>query len=215
MADKLGYLKAEYLRSHGVEKLRLTDEIKTAESELRSALGDAAAPEGVADWARPVRRGVSLGAALTSRSPIRPMCAKRQSRPPPRKRSPRNISGRRRQALRPVLLLLRPRAGAAARGRHPRLIRSNSWLDVGYGAKLQRYLLDNAHIRAIYESAVERQFSTAAINTIISIARKGKPADSAETKFVQLLYEFDKATAPGGKRRVISKNRRPTARRRH
>ena len=62
-----------------------------------------------------------------------------------------------------------------------------------------------AHIRAIYESAVERQFSTAAINTIISIARKGKPDDSAETEFVQLQEEFDKATAPGGKRRVISK----------
>ena len=82
---------------------------------------------------------------------------------------------------------------------------SNSWLDVGYGAKLQRYLLDNAHIRAIYESAVERQFSTAAINTIISIARKGKPDDSAETKFIQLQEEFDKATLPGGKRREIAK----------
>ena len=50
MADKLGDFKAEYLRSHGGEKRRLADEIKTAERELRLALGDAAAPEGVADW---------------------------------------------------------------------------------------------------------------------------------------------------------------------
>ena len=68
-----------------------------------------------------------------------------------------------------------------------------------------RCLPDNAHIRAIYESAVERQFSTAAINTIISIANKGKSVGSAETKFVQIQEEFDKATARCGRRRVISK----------
>ena len=41
---------------------------------------------------------------------------------------------------------------------------SNSWLDVGYGARLQQYLLDNAMLDAIYESAVARQFATADIN---------------------------------------------------
>ena len=46
---------------------------------------------------------------------------------------------------------------------------SNSWLDVGYGARLQQYLLDNATLDAIYESAVERQFATADVNTIITI----------------------------------------------
>ena len=82
---------------------------------------------------------------------------------------------------------------------------SNSWLDVGYGAKLQEYLLDNAAVEAIYESAVERQFSTAAINTIISVARKGAPDDGHATRFVRLLEEFEPAMRPDGKRRVISK----------
>ena len=61
---------------------------------------------------------------------------------------------------------------------------SNSWLDVGYGAKLlwsqvamepscygaklQQHLLYSAHVQTIYESALERQFATADINTIIS-----------------------------------------------
>src|SRR5690606_13425734 len=52
---------------------------------------------------------------------------------------------------------------------------SNSWLDVGYGGKLQKYILDNAHLAAVYDSAVERQFSTAAINTIISFIHKEEP----------------------------------------
>ena len=62
---------------------------------------------------------------------------------------------------------------------------SNSWLDVGYGAKLQEYLLKNSHVRSIYESAVERQFSTALINTIISLVEKISPHDADESRFVQ------------------------------
>ena len=82
---------------------------------------------------------------------------------------------------------------------------SNSWLDVGYGAKLQEYLLDNATIEAIYESAVERQFSTAAINTIISFIRRGPPAAGHETRFIRLLEEFDAAVKPAGQKRIIAK----------
>ena len=82
---------------------------------------------------------------------------------------------------------------------------SNSWLDVGYGAKLQEYLLDNATIEAIYESAVERQFSTAAINTIISFIRRGPPAAGHETRFVRLLEEFNAAVKPAGQKRIIAK----------
>ena len=82
---------------------------------------------------------------------------------------------------------------------------SNSWLDVGYGAKLQEYLLDNATVEAIYESAVERQFSTAAINTIISVARKGQPDDNRQTRFVRLMEEFETALTHKGQKRVVTK----------
>ena len=64
---------------------------------------------------------------------------------------------------------------------------SNSWLDVLYGAKLQDYLLNHSHVEAIYESAVERQFATADINTIISVIRKTSPTRKNDlTKFVSL-----------------------------
>ena len=84
---------------------------------------------------------------------------------------------------------------------------SNSWLDVGYGAKLQEYLLKNAHVQAIYESAVERQFSTADINTIISFIRKATANDDDATRFVHLLESFEAAVAEGGQRREIFKCR--------
>ena len=80
---------------------------------------------------------------------------------------------------------------------------SNSWLDVGYGAKLQEYLLANAHVRVVYESAVERQFSTADINTIISLIRKGRPDAQAVTRFVSFRDEFDKAVGDATLRKEI------------
>ena len=71
---------------------------------------------------------------------------------------------------------------------------SNSWLDVGYGAKLQKHLLENAHVQAVYESAIERQFSTAQINTIISVIHKNPDkADDSKTRFISLRGEFEKA----------------------
>ena len=91
---------------------------------------------------------------------------------------------------------------------------SNSWLDVGYGAKLQQYLLTNAQIEAIYESAIERQFITADINTIISVIRKpahnndgNAAAGDDATRFVQLREDFNAALSPNGHRREIVKTR--------
>ena len=84
---------------------------------------------------------------------------------------------------------------------------SNSWLDVGYGAKLQEHLLNNARIHAIYESAIERQFSTADINTIISVIGKTRAPDDFDTRFVSLRAEFETALADAEQRREILKNR--------
>lgn len=46
---------------------------------------------------------------------------------------------------------------------------SNSWLDVGYGAWLQKFLLENCHIRFIVDNHARRSFTTAEVNTIISV----------------------------------------------
>ncbi len=84
---------------------------------------------------------------------------------------------------------------------------SNSWLDVGYGGRLQSYLLDNARVAAVYDSAVERQFASADVNTIISFIHKQIPADTDETVFVSLRAPFLEALADETKRRTLTKTR--------
>jgi len=84
---------------------------------------------------------------------------------------------------------------------------SNSWLDVGYGGKLQKYLLENGHVQTIYDSAVERQFATADINTIISLVTKGKPDNGDITRFVSLRAPFEQAMADPEKRRELTRTR--------
>jgi len=82
---------------------------------------------------------------------------------------------------------------------------SNSWLDVSYGGKLQGYLLNNSHVAAIYDSAIERQFASADINTIISFIHKQYPQDDDVTQFVSLRAPFLEALADETKRRVVTK----------
>ncbi|RLJ03367.1 MAG: hypothetical protein DRP08_03635 [Candidatus Aenigmatarchaeota archaeon] len=52
-------------------------------------------------------------------------------------------------------------------------ISSNSWLDVGFGAKMQEILLKNVPIVAIYDS-IKRSFKQADINTIIALMKAPK-----------------------------------------
>jgi hypothetical protein len=81
---------------------------------------------------------------------------------------------------------------------------SSSWLDADYGVKLQGYLLRTCRVRTIVDSAVEKQFSTANINTIISVLQRGKADQGSETQFVTLNGPFSQALADPGLRRTIT-----------
>jgi len=71
-------------------------------------------------------------------------------------------------------------------------VSSNSWLDVKYGAKLKEYLLLESNIESVYDSSVERQFTTAQINTIISVIRKSRAdVSNGTTKFVMFNARFE------------------------
>jgi hypothetical protein len=48
-------------------------------------------------------------------------------------------------------------------------ITSNSWLDVGYGADLQEFLLKHCHTKMILDNQAKRSFSNADVNTIIAL----------------------------------------------
>ena len=61
---------------------------------------------------------------------------------------------------------------------------SNSWLDVNYGAPLQKYLLDNTASGVICHSEAEREFESADINTIVSILQNGTPDADSHLRFL-------------------------------
>jgi hypothetical protein len=46
-------------------------------------------------------------------------------------------------------------------------ITSNSWLDVGYGAELQEFLLRHSHAKLVLDNEVKRSFAQADVNTVI------------------------------------------------
>ncbi len=48
-------------------------------------------------------------------------------------------------------------------------ITSNSWLDVGYGADLQEFLLRQCHVKLILDNEATRSFESASVNTIIAL----------------------------------------------
>ena len=61
---------------------------------------------------------------------------------------------------------------------------SNSWLDVNYGAPLQKYVLDNTASAVICHSEAEREFESADINTIVSILHNGTPDTDSRARFL-------------------------------
>jgi len=95
--------------------------------------------------------------------------------------------------------LLRP-------GGHHIFICSNTWLDVGFGAPLQNSIGSRFKINLILDSAVERQFSSADVNTIISFIEKSKPSESNEISFTSLQSGFEESILRDGLQKTFRKN---------
>ncbi|MFA0770163.1 MAG: hypothetical protein REDVDVYQ_000666, partial [Candidatus Fervidibacter sp.] len=222
-ADRLAQLKGKYLRAYGEEKRRLERQIKDEESQLRDALRDSPAPPVALDWriafAEVFAEKQGFDIVLAN-----PPYVRQELIPEAYKRFLSSLSPD--QVLQDPKQLLLSLYPDAAEGRSDlyvyfyaralQLLRpsgihvficSNSWLDVAYGGKLQKHLLENAHILAIYESALERQFTSAAINTIISFLRKGRPDDAAETRFIRLLDAFEKSVTDPSRQRIVVRTR--------
>ncbi|MBT9145867.1 MAG: Modification methylase PaeR7I [candidate division WS2 bacterium] len=78
-------------------------------------------------------------------------------------------------------------------------ITSNSWLDVGYGASLQEFLLRHVPIFAVYDNQSTRSFEHADVNTIIALfgapikGRGDFPALSNIARFVVFKKPFEEA----------------------
>jgi hypothetical protein len=74
-------------------------------------------------------------------------------------------------------------------------ITSNSWLDVGYGAGLQEFLLKHSHVKFIFDNEKKRSFAQADVNTIIALL--APPDDHREAgldktaRFVMFKVPFE------------------------
>lgn len=70
---------------------------------------------------------------------------------------------------------------------------SNSWLDVGYGAWLQKFLLNKVPIHFIIDNHAKRSFAAADVNTIISVLDAPRKKVDAELliRFVAFKKDFD------------------------
>jgi len=79
-------------------------------------------------------------------------------------------------------------------------ITSNSWLDVGYGADLQEFLLKHCHVKLVLDNQVRRTFANADVNSIIVLF--SAPDDSSDcalektARFVMFRVPFEHILSP-------------------
>jgi hypothetical protein len=85
-------------------------------------------------------------------------------------------------------------------------ISSNSWLDVGFGAKLQAFLLKNIETKAIYDNHAKRSFEEASINTIIAVFTRPEGQNLADklAKFVAFKKPFKEVITEGNLRAIAN-----------
>jgi hypothetical protein len=63
---------------------------------------------------------------------------------------------------------------------------SNSWLDVGYGVWMQKFLLNHCRIHCIIDNHARRSFANADVNTIISVI----DAPVKDRRYLNLQFEY-------------------------
>nr|HID57806.1 hypothetical protein [Desulfobacterales bacterium] len=75
-------------------------------------------------------------------------------------------------------------------------INSNSWLDVGYGAPLQEFLLKNLQPLYIIDNQAKRSFKESDVNTVIVAIKRPKKMGDNPIRFVTYKKPFDEVLNP-------------------
>ena len=188
---RLGRLKSEFMRaSLGPHKEHLRQEIGEAEDGVRKALGAAGLQGNVVDWRVEFaevfaqRRGFDIAVANPPYVRVEDIGSVKTAL----SQQYGDILSARSDLY--CYFYVRALQLLSERGMQV-VVCSNTWLDAQYGESLQRHLLDKATILLVLESAIERQFSTAAVNTLISIIQKTIATGNRETTFASLRGPFD------------------------
>ena len=93
-------------------------------------------------------------------------------------------------------------------------ITSNSWLDVGYGAELQEFLLKHCHVKMILDNQVQRSFYQADVNTVIVLF--SSPDETREwgleqtARFVMFKQPFENVLSSSVFQEIAATNERRT-----
>lgn len=191
-SDELTSLKSEHMQAFGLEKSALVKQIEELEISLRNALSNGPVHANAVDWrikfAEVFDRNGGFDIAIANPPYVRQedfgttidkKTLEKQYRPA--------VSG---QSDLYCYFYVRGLQLLTEGGTHV-FVSSNSWLDVKYGIKLKEYLLLHSHVVAVYDSLIERQFTTALVNTVISVIRRdSKPDPNSSADFVMFKSGF-------------------------
>jgi len=79
-------------------------------------------------------------------------------------------------------------------------VTSNSWLDVGYGADLQEFLLKHSHVKMVLDNQVRRTFAGADVNTIIALLSSADDGSDwgvdKTARFVMFRVPYEQVVSP-------------------
>jgi hypothetical protein len=90
-------------------------------------------------------------------------------------------------------------------------INSNSWLDVGYGAGLQDFLLRNMKVLQIIDNHAERSFARADVNTVIVLIQRPRDEERKSiwdnvVRFVAYKKPFEEVIKPKNQHFIAETN---------
>ena len=190
---RLGQLKASYMRAYsGSDKAAFKADIDELSREIRKELGNAGASPGVVDWQVEFTEIFSeqQGFDIAIANPPYVMLEQIGSSKPFLIRQYGAVLHHRSDLY--CYFYVRALQLLRQHGKQV-FVCSNTWLDTEFGENLQAYLLSSGHISSIFESSVERQFSTAAVNTIVSVIEKTPSEAEDTTKFVTFKDNLEAA----------------------
>lgn len=79
-------------------------------------------------------------------------------------------------------------------------ITSNSWLDAGYGAGLQEFLLAHCHIKMVLDNQARRSFASAQVNTVMALISAPFEHQSSglekTARFIMFKAPFEQVLSP-------------------
>ncbi|MBI2305400.1 MAG: Eco57I restriction-modification methylase domain-containing protein [Chloroflexi bacterium] len=194
LAGQLATLKDRHMRATGQEKTNLTTEVEALKVQLREALAESAAPAGAVDWrvefAEVFDQNGGFDVAIANPPYVR------NEEIGPTKETLRELYPDATTGRSDLFCYFYARGVQLLQpgGLHV-FVCSNAWLDAVYGTALIHWLTKRTTIEAIYDSEIERQFTTAGINTIVSVIRNGLPEDpGSSARFATFLAPFSEAT---------------------